>query len=239
MADFHRILLGDNNTYLIRGNDGYVMIDAGNAFTMPLFKRAIARRGISPEEIKLVVVSHGHFDHVGILAQVKKLTGCSVAIHEDEAHLLASGKTIIPPGTTPFGKSLGFLGERFKKTWILGFAPVEPDIVISDEMSLKPFGVAGSIIPTPGHSSGSLTVLLDSGEAFIGDLALNYIPFGGGVVPPFYDDRETVEASWRKLIERGARRVYPGHLGSLDVASLERKMTHVAPAILSSRQAVQ
>jgi hydroxyacylglutathione hydrolase len=55
------------------------------------------------------------------------------------------------------------------------FDEVEPEILVDEEMDLLEFGVNGRIVHTPGHTSGSISLLLDSGEAFVGDLAINWM----------------------------------------------------------------
>jgi glyoxylase-like metal-dependent hydrolase (beta-lactamase superfamily II) len=88
-----------------------------------------------------------------------------------------------------------------------------PDILVGDEgLDLAPYGVDGRVVHTPGHSPGSLSVVLPSGEAFVGDLAMNGAPmclhprFG-----VFAQDPDIVLASWRSLVAMGVRTVYPAH----------------------------
>jgi len=88
-----------------------------------------------------------------------------------------------------------------------------PDLLIGDEgLDLGPYGIEGRVVHTPGHSPGSLSVVLPSGEAFVGDLAMNGPPMclqpSFGV---FAHQPELVPASWRRLLELGVRTVYPAH----------------------------
>ena len=65
---------------------------------------------------------------------------------------------------------------------------------------------------TPGHTPGSVSVLLDSGEVFVGDLAFNRLPFTFRPAMPLYADNiDLVKESWKKLFNAGAKVVYPGH----------------------------
>jgi glyoxylase-like metal-dependent hydrolase (beta-lactamase superfamily II) len=79
---------------------------------------------------------------------------------------------------------------------------------------LAEVGIPGVILHTPGHSSDSVSLLLDDGSVFIGDLT----PIGFAVA----EDAATVQVSWRTLWEHGARRVYPAHgpVRSLDVGAI-------------------
>ncbi|UCB44816.1 MAG: MBL fold metallo-hydrolase, partial [Spirochaetota bacterium] len=87
------------------------------------------------------------------------------------------------------------------------------DIVLEDSpFSLTPYGIKGKIIPTPGHSSGSMSLILESGDAFVGDLFMNGFPMRKGPgIPIFADDIDTVKKSARFLMDNGAKVIYPGH----------------------------
>ena len=89
--------------------------------------------------------------------------------------------------------------------------PLAPDIVISNEgLDLGPYGLAGRVMHMPGHSPGSVTVLLDSGEAFVGDSAMNGLPFcRKPSLPIFADDVLLLKESWRRLLALGVTTVYP------------------------------
>ncbi len=95
----------------------------------------------------------------------------------------------------------------------LQISATKVDIVLGDEeTSLAPFGIPGRVLYTPGHTMGSVSVLLESGDAFVGDLAMNGLPLRlGPGVPVFADDLELVKKSWRLLLDQGAKTIYPGH----------------------------
>lgn len=87
------------------------------------------------------------------------------------------------------------------------------DIAIGDEgLSLNEHGIPGKIIYTPGHSYGSVSVLLETGEAFVGDMAMNALPlrFGPGL-PIFAEDLVRLKESWRLLLDQGLKTIYPAH----------------------------
>ena len=86
-------------------------------------------------------------------------------------------------------------------------------MLVGDEgLDLKPYGVTGRVVHTPGHSPGSVSVVLPCGEAFVGDLAMNGPPICRkptfGIFAP---DPEIVPASWRRLVEMGVHTVFPAH----------------------------
>ena len=204
------VRLGINNTYLVCGQSGCVLVDAGNAGRERKFQGCIDKIGIKPEDIKLIVVTHVHYDHVGSLRAIKQICGCPVAVHGAESGLLQNGEMTPPPGTNVIAAGISRISGYLPR-WF-AFEPVKPDILLAGEFSLEPFGLSGSIIHTPGHTTGSCSVLLPGGEALVGDLAFNYLPLGlGPVFPPFAWDVPELLRSWQKIIDSGATVIYPGH----------------------------
>ena len=89
----------------------------------------------------------------------------------------------------------------------------EQIIVLKDkEFSLHDYGIEGKVIHTPGHSSGSVSILLDTGEAFVGDLAVNKFPLClTPGLPIFAEDWPKLIESWQKLFDLGVKIIYPAH----------------------------
>ena len=87
------------------------------------------------------------------------------------------------------------------------------DITLTgNDVPLADWGIPGEIIYTPGHSPGSISILLETGDAFVGDLAMNAFPLRlSPGLPIFADSLETVKESWKNLLNKGAKVVYPAH----------------------------
>lgn len=220
MSPFHTIRLGTCNTYLIPGNKGFILIDAGNRNKGATFKRRLKSLSITPGDIRLIVITHVHFDHVGSCLAIKSLTQAKVMVHQAERDLLEKGVVVIPPGITPFHRIAGVLGNRYFKHFFQ-FPAVPVDIGTLYKTSLEDFGIDGIVIPTPGHTRGSLSVLLKSGEAFVGDLAVNYFPLGiGGYLPPYGENIPQILSGWETLLKAGAKIIYPGHGFPISAARL-------------------
>lgn len=206
--DIKRITLGITNTYLIKGKQGYLMIDAGPLRKEAGFRRAISRLGIQPNDIKIIMITHAHYDHVGSLAGIKNMCGgCQVIIHPHEEAILAKAKVVIPPGTNPYGKLVSRIGQNSRK--ILAFKAVKAELLVDTEFDLEPLGIAGKIVPTPGHTPGSLSLVLNDGRAMVGDLAMNFL--GARIYPMFAELPDVVYSSWQQLIDRGVETFYPSH----------------------------
>ena len=85
--------------------------------------------------------------------------------------------------------------------------------------------VPGKIIHTPGHSPGSVSVLLERGDAFVGDLAMNTLPMRFRPDLPLFGDRmEMIKNSWRLLLNQGAKMVYPAHGNAFPVGVIEKAL---------------
>jgi len=209
-TEIFRVKLGLNSTYLIRGKD-VVMVDGGVPDKLKVFKRKIAELGILPGEVKLMVITHSHFDHCGSAYEIRDLTGAEIAIHESEKSYLENGGMIIPKGVNTLGKITQPVFFPILKK--ISYPKVKADILITNEpYPLSKYGIDGSIIHTPGHTFGSISVILDSGEAFVGCMAHDGFPFRRRPGLPIYaQDIEEIKKYWRLLIERGVKMVYPGH----------------------------
>lgn len=200
-----------NTCYIIKDR-GAILIDGAWANEDPSFSELLGNHGMKPEEIKLIVITHGDFDHVSGARELKEITGADIAIHENDRRNLEEGIFHWPEGVTPWGKvSRAMFKPLLKKK--ATFRPVKADLVLGDnDQSLEEFGISGRIIYTPGHTFGSVSVLLDSGEAFIGCLIHNKAPFTLKPRLPIYaKDMELLKRSLKGIIDRGAKILYPGH----------------------------
>ena len=202
---------GITNTYLIRDR-GAILIDPGGARQAPAVLRGLGRLPVWGVPVGLMVATHGHFDHVGAAGALRAALGAPLAVHRGDAEWVRTGTWTWPDALTRWGRIM-----KFALTQILArisrFGPLEPDLVLGEGgLDLEPYGVAGKVVHTPGHSPGSVSVVLDGGEAFVGDLAMNGPPktlrpsFG-----IFAHQPELVDASWQRLLDLGARMIYPAH----------------------------
>ncbi|MFY9120032.1 MAG: MBL fold metallo-hydrolase [Syntrophomonadaceae bacterium] len=204
------------NCYLIQTATGWILVDAGTRSQAKSFLRRLGKLGIQPSDIKLIIITHAHFDHVGSLASIKSLCNCPVLAHPLEARLIETGEVVIPPGTNALGKLVSWLGRHNIRS--LRFPKTRVEFTTDQELDLTPYGVAAKVVPTPGHTPGSLSVLLEDGQAIVGDLAMSYGP--GSNFPIFAEQPEKITASWDLLIKQGASIFYPAHGRKVPVTRL-------------------
>jgi hydroxyacylglutathione hydrolase len=206
----HPIGLVDSECYLIR-SEGSILIDAGAPNKAKGIVKALERLAVQPEEIQLIVLTHGHWDHIGSAKEIKEITGAKIAMHQAEKDWLEKSLKLLPPGVTLWGRILmGLTAIRIASVHI---PATHVDVILGDEaLSLAEYGIPGKVIYTPGHTLGSVSVLLQTGDALVGDLAMNGFPLRMGPgLPTVAEDMQRVKESWRFLLEQGAETVYPGH----------------------------
>ena len=223
MTEIFPLRMGHCHVALIGTSRGFILVDAGPPKTLRTLTGELKRQGIGPKELLLVIVTHAHYDHAGCLAAIRRLTGAEVLAHDSEKEFLGTGTNAPARGTRLFSKAVYRLGGALTKLRL--YEPTAPTILAGDALDLAGFGIAGKVLHTPGHTAGSLSVVLDSGEAFVGDTCFNVPLVGAGsVFPPFAADVPALLRSWKRLLETGARTFFPGHGGPFGRDKLERSL---------------
>jgi hydroxyacylglutathione hydrolase len=202
----HTLHMGITSCYIIQ-DKGTILIDCGPPNKLGNFMKSLRSASIDPKQIKLIINTHGHYDHIGSAKVIKDTTGAQIAMHEPDKEWLEKAINPIIPGVTVWGKLLSKIPIKPH------IAETSVDIKLDDEdFSLTPFGIHGKVIYTPGHTIGSVSVLLETGDAFVGDLAMSGFPLRlNPGLPVFAEDIERVKENIKLLVQRGARTFYPGH----------------------------
>ncbi|MBN2086445.1 MAG: MBL fold metallo-hydrolase [Anaerolineales bacterium] len=175
------------NYWVIGARRSRMLFDLGWPGTMGAMLASLRRMSVPLAEIRFGLASHYHIDHVG-LAQELRQAGVRLLVMETQIHAILQ--------MTRYTKPRDHYTE-------ITTDDLEPVCFGESRALLKEIGIGGEILSTPGHSDDSVSLLLDDGSVFTGDLPPEEIPEGG--------TPELVLASWRMLHERGARRVYPAH----------------------------
>ena len=209
--------LGMINCFLIQGKKKHILVDTGVPNSEAKILHQLEAHGINKKDIGLIIVTHGHIDHFGSAAELKQELGVPVLVHELDANALRSGKSMAAT-MKPNKLYWNILKRKLMKDQA---TPCEPDIVLTGDCQydLLEWGVRGKLIHTPGHTPGSLSVILDDGNALIIDLVASGI-FLGGILfysrikhPPFHDDLKVVKQSIEKVLLENVDTFYLGHGG--------------------------
>lgn len=207
--------------YLLYNNDTVVLVDTGHKKTVSSLLSGLSEISKQPSDVQLIILTHTHFDHAGGARETRDLTGAPLAVHRDEARFLQKGRTPFPRGTRWKGKLIVFVG-RFFARGLSKYPPVDPDILIDSELDLGEYGIPGKVVHTPGHTSGSVSVLLETGEALVGDnvLGLSFKTH----YPPFANDKRAVLDTWQLYIDRGMKTLLPAHGGRVKIEAIVRQL---------------
>ncbi|MFJ8162210.1 MBL fold metallo-hydrolase [Streptomyces sp. NPDC096136] len=208
------------NAYLLLGRRP-VIVDAGTPGSGRAILGQVTGHGVDPADVALIVITHGHIDHFGSAAELHRLTGAPLAGHVADLGPYRSGRVREP--YLPTGP-MGRLMARNRKLHARA-EPFDPAVLIDGETALDDFGLAARIMPTPGHTAGSVSVLTDDGDLVAGDLIANsfmgLIP-GRPADPPFHDDPRQNLASLREMLALNPTRLHVGHGGALDPDRVRR-----------------
>jgi ribonuclease/clavin/mitogillin len=175
------------NYWVVSAGKSRLLVDLGYPGTMGTLQARLKQVDIPLKEIKYALATHYHIDHAG-LAQELKMQGVNLIVLETQLAAIPLMKQFTKPRDHYMDISL------------------DGNVTISFTGSralLAKIGIAGEILSTPGHSDDSISLLLDDGSAFTGDLTPLEAAWG--------EAGEVVKTSWQILREQGARRVYPAH----------------------------
>lgn len=200
--------LGISNVFLIK-EKGKILVDTGTYMTSEEYMELFSKHKLNPREIDLIVISHGHIDHFAHVHELRALTGAPVLCHKNAVHALQTGKSSKAIPRNELGKRVL---EMIKGNKRIDYQPIEPDFIMESVFDLNQYGISGKILHTPGHSDCSITVLLDSGEAFVSDM-LVVNPFTGEPCAAYFADDEKVLFDNIRMLLGIAHTFYSGHGG--------------------------
>ncbi|MGA0568697.1 MBL fold metallo-hydrolase [Rathayibacter sp. KR2-224] len=200
--------------YLVEGEGGLTLIDAGIGGQYSDLKRELTAMGRTLADIRGVILTHGDSDHIGYAERLRSELGIPVYVGEADA-ARARGKESTHPawGKTRFGATAGFLWYTLRKggmrtKYLTEVVPVHEGEVLDLPGSPR-------IVSLPGHSAGSIAIVVPSLDAvFVGDaLTTRHVLTGqrGPQPAPFTDDPDAARTSHAKLATIEATWVLPGH----------------------------
>jgi len=205
-----------------------VLVDTGCAGEEERILRGMRRFNLDPQRIALLLHTHGHTDHAGSTRALQSRLRVPAAVHSADAPKMRAGDSgpLVPLRLSSRILSL-FLDTRFPA--------VEPDVLVEEGYSLAEFGLPATVLHTPGHTPGSISILFEDGRAIAGDLMMGG-SLGGAFHPdnPGYhyyaEDLTELRRSIRKLLDRGAKTIYLGHGGPLEASRVRERFSPDFPA---------
>ena len=188
---------------MVIDNDISILVDTGlkNSRKELLGKLDTILDGKS---LSYLVLTHTHYDHAENAAVIKKKYGAKIIIQKSEVNNLIQGNSPIPDGTNFLTGILVALGRKINR--LNNYQKTHPDIIIDDKYSISP---KCYLIHTPGHTKGSISLIVDNEVALVGDAMFGV--FSWSVFPPFACDVPNMIRSWGKLLDTNCKVFLPGH----------------------------
>ena len=185
-----RLKYGNTNTFYVPGTNGGLLIDTDYAGTLPAFFRALKTNHLELGDISYVLPTHCHPDHVGLIGELQKF-GVKLLLIDSQ-----------------LGR-VRFADDIFARDSRLRYVPIDEKqarIISCDESRtlLRSIGIDGEIIQTPSHSEDSVSVILDCGDCFVGDLE-PYEYLEG------YVDYPQLQKDWNLILSKDPRRILYAH----------------------------
>ena len=205
------------NCYLLEEDDGFVLIDTGQASELQRLVRELDAAGCHKGDLRLVVITHADSDHTGNAVFLRETYGAPIGMHELEAEAARTGRMRCnrkehPDKMPRLMRWIMPLAERFGKP-----KTFEADVILTDGQDLAEYGLHTSVLHLPGHTQGSLAILTEEGDLFCGDLFWN-VRFPR--LHLLIDDIPTAHASLERIRNLPVRKLFPGHGKPFDANEL-------------------
>lgn len=190
MTNMLAITISSTHYYLLNCAGGKLMVDTGWAGSLPKLSGELKRYKVQLSEIRYVMITHHHPDHAGLTQEIKDACGVKLIIHEVQI---------------PYLKNLAAFYQEKSKGAYLPIRVEKDDIILpsSNREVLRSIGIAGEALVTPGHSDDSISLVLDDGMAFTGDLTL---PFMASE-----ENEAVLRESWARILALNPETIYPAH----------------------------
>ncbi len=188
---------GNTNTYFIQGGKGGLLVDTGYAGTLPAFYRSIKKAGIKVSDIGYVLATHYHPDHMGIIGNLME-QGVGLLLLEEQMETVHFSDGIFER------ESLPYVPVNEKAATVMPCS--------ESRAFLSSIGISGEIISTPSHSKDSVSLIMDDGHCFVGDLE-----------PPeyaeAYENNRLLKTDWDRILSFAPKTVFFAHRPEKNLAS--------------------
>lgn len=215
------------NNYILETNDGYILIDTGYENNYKAFIKRMSEEKIVLDEIKYIFLTLAHDDHAGFLNELLHHTKAKVVLHPKAIEGLRRGQNSFAGGCSSWlalmsCKIMTIMGKgehkfpKIESQFETRYIAIDSDKYVGMERDM-PF----KVFETPGHTSCSISMLLNNGILFCGDAAMNGIPSIKRVTI-WIESIDDFRLSWQKIIALAPKSIYPAHGKPFSVTDLEK-----------------
>lgn len=209
----HQVNLEFGQVYLWRDGDELTLVDTGTPGSGPAIESAVAALGLTRSAVRRIIVTHGHEDHAGSVAEIRAWHGAPVYAHLADAPVVRGERRRQEPLITEFERPYW---ERVTELGINALtippATVDVELVGGEELD---FGDGARVVAIPGHTAGSIAIHLPAhGVLFVGD-TVSTLPEVGVIPGAFNVDGALLLESFRRLADLDPDIVCVGHGASV------------------------
>jgi glyoxylase-like metal-dependent hydrolase (beta-lactamase superfamily II) len=205
-----------SNCYLVSVGEKTMMIDAGFPGQENKIEKAIKANNIRFEDIQYLILTHGHYDHIGSAAYFQEKFGTRIVIHEADVPLIDDNHAQTMQAGSMVGRLIIGASKMSAKKKLP--KPLRIGITIKETQE-NALGFGEMIHFLPGHTRGSIGISFPTGEFFAGDLFMNFISPHCAYL---WENNEVMQDSLKTAIKLPIHTIYPGHGKAFSLTSYQR-----------------
>jgi glyoxylase-like metal-dependent hydrolase (beta-lactamase superfamily II) len=205
MTLVHRISCGDVNCFLVTKGKKAILVDTGRQGHEEKILKAC-----EDLSVEMIVLTHGHIDHIGNTKYLSERLKAPIGLNSGDLDLIDNNLLEPMKSHTLLGRLVLWLSNRaFKTMEIEGF---EPSIDLHDGYDFKGLGLDARVIGLPGHTKGSIGIMVNGSDFIVGDALMNMVRPCKTMI---YGNYDKMIKSAQKISESKAETIHFGHGKSL------------------------
>jgi glyoxylase-like metal-dependent hydrolase (beta-lactamase superfamily II) len=215
-----RLIGGRSNVFLLDNSDASILVDTSWQAARSRLSTILERLEYATHRsLTALFLTHTHFDHAGNAAWIQARYRPQLILQQNEVGFLCNGDNTMPAGTNTLTR---LLLPRFGKILqsLVRYTPACPDISFDDCLDLTYLGFDAYLLHTPGHSTGSSSLIVEGEIALVGDAMYGMFP--NSAYPPFADDPQLLIKTWEKLLDTRCELFLPSHGKAIQRKILEQ-----------------